>query len=243
VCTEDVCDPQGGCINRPAEPMPPECGEALCRTPGFWATHAGTEKEGKNSSTNITEAVIDCADGNCNDHTANDFLLICGEKIDSPDLNPADGTTDSDDAASSVEAMCVPVQGDSTLQLARQLTAAALNCVISGGGSDCAGTALYTTVFADCNSKCASGTASKSELTACISQLDCLNNGNSFSNGLCSSGGSNNCHERILVNESLGLDFDPPGPAGSSNECKAASKTRCTVVGPHEADCSTDSLP
>jgi len=242
VCENDlcqVCDASSGeCVDR--EDQPPACGATLCRTPGFWATHAGTEKT---NSVNITEAVIDCADGNCADHTANDFLSICGEKIDSPDSHPADGTTDVNDAASSTEAMCVPVRGSSILQLVRQLTAAALNCLISGGGPDCAGTPLYTGAFADCNTKCASGTATQPEITACISQLDCLNNGNSFLNGLCSPGAPGNCHERILVNETLGLDFDPPGAAGSSNACQAASSTLCTVMGPSEARCTRDSLP
>jgi hypothetical protein len=135
--------------------------------------------------------------------------------------------------------MCVPVRGTQILQLARQLTAAALNCIISGGGPDCAGTSLYSSVFGDCNTKCASGTATTAELTACISQLDCLNNGNSFTNGLCSPGGVGNCHERILVNETLSLDFEPPGPAGSSTACHDANATPCTVVGPGVTACGT----
>ena len=234
-----------GCINEPTVPQPPECGEAICRTPGFWATHAGVEKK---KSQNITAAVLDCADGNCADHTADDFLLICGEKIDSPDSNPDDGTTDVDDAASSTEAMCVPVKGDSRLQLARQLTAAGLNCLISGGGPDCAGTGIYSDVFEDCNDVCTDASATQSEITSCISELDCLNNGNNFENGNCSSGGQDNCHNRQLVNEELGLDFDPPGPAGSSNACNAAHDTPCAVIGPGEGpggddQCSVDSLP
>jgi len=244
-CTEDVCDPQDGCVHTPADPPAPECAEAICRAPGFWATHAGSEKSPGNGqpAVNITGAVIDCADGNCANHTASDFLLICGERIDSPDTDPADGTTDSDDAASSTEAMCVDVRGDSRLQLARQLTAAALNCLISGGGADCAGTGIYTEVFGDCNATCADVTSSKAEVTACISQLDCLNKGGSFQNGLCGPGGPNNCQQRILVNEDLGLDFDPPGSAGSSDACQAAKRTRCAVVGPREAKCDFDSLP
>ena len=242
-CTDNVCDPQDGCLNPPTEPPPAECGEAICRTPGFWGTHAGTEKSNGQGSVNITEAVLDCADGNCDDHTANDFVLICGERIDSPDTNPADGTTDADDAASSTEAMCVDVKGDSRMQLARQLTAAALNCLISGGGGDCAGTGIYTETFGDCNATCANAGSSNSDITACIAALDCLNNGGSFENGACSPGGPDNCHERILVNEDLGLDFDPPGSAGSSNACQAAKRTRCGVVGPREAECDTDSLP
>jgi hypothetical protein len=196
---------------------------------------------------NITEAVIDCADGNCLNHTANDYLSICGEKIDSPDNNPVNGTTDVNDAASSTEALCVKVQGTQKLQLARQLTAAALNCIISGGGADCAGTALYATTFANCNATCANAAASRNDLTACISAIDCLNNGGSFNNGLCTAGGPGNCHDRVLVNDSLGLNFEPPGPAGSSNACNAANDTACTVVGPQEGPgpgkCAVDSLP
>jgi hypothetical protein len=192
---------------------------------------------------NIAAAVIDCVDGNCADHTASDFLLVCGQKIDSPDTNPADGTTDVNDAASSTEALCVPVQGDQILQLARQLTAAALNCVISGGGADCSGTPLYKEVFSNCNTLCASGSAGKDALTACISQLDCLNNGGSFDGGVCSPGGTDNCHNQLLVNDTLGLNFEPPGPAGSSDACNAAHDTPCTVVGPGQSLCATDSLP
>jgi len=246
-CTEDLCDPQDGCVHAPADPPPSECAEAapICRPPDFWATHAGTERSPANGqpAVNITEAVIDCADGNCADHTASDFLLICGERIDSPDTNPTNGTTDTDDASSSTEAMCVDVRGDSRLQLARQLTAAALNCLISGGGADCARTGIYTEVFGDCSATCADVTSSKAEVTTCISQLDCLNKGGSFQNGLCGPGGPNNCYQRILVNEGLGLDFDPPGSAGSSDACQAAKRTRCAVVGPREAQCDIDSLP
>ncbi|HEV8119866.1 MAG TPA: hypothetical protein VGQ67_02615 [Candidatus Polarisedimenticolia bacterium] len=244
-CTSDTCDPTNGCVHTTPEPPLPGCSEAICRTPGFWGTHAGTEKSpGKGQpAVNITEAVLDCADGNCAGHTANDFVLICGEKIDSPDTNPADGTTDWNDASSSTEAMCIDVKGDSTLQLARQLTAAALNCLISGGGPDCAGTGIYKDIFSNCNATCTNASASQSDITACISQLDCLNNGGTFDSGLCTAGGQGNCHDRILVNESLGLNFEPPGSAGSSDACNQAKKTECAVVGPREAACATDSLP
>ena len=209
----------------------------ICRPPGFWATHSGMEKT---SSRNITEAVMDCADGNCASHTQNDYLSICGEKIGSPDGNPADGTTDVDDAASSTEALCVRVQGRQSLELARQLTAAALNCLISGGGADCAGIPLFVTVFGNCNARCADGASTKDELTACVGELNCLNNGGSFLNGLCSSE-SGGCGGQPLINEPLGLRFEPPGPAGSPNACNAANDSRCTIVDP--GHCAVDSLP
>jgi hypothetical protein len=67
--------------------------------------------------------------------------------------------------------------------------------------------------------------------------------------GACVAGGTDNCHTRLLVNEDLGLDFDPPGPAGSSDACNNANASICAVVGPTEGPpfdtmhCSTDSLP
>jgi cysteine-rich repeat protein len=218
----------------------PTQSEAICRTPGFWGTQAGVEKT---RSQNVTEAVIDCADGNCADHTVNDYLLICGEKIGNPDSNPADGTTDWNDASSSTEALCVRVQGASILQLARQLTAGALNCIMSNGDEACASTPSYATVFATCNATCTDPAATKAQITACIGELDCLNNGGTFDGGLCTPGGPGNCHERLLNNNALDLHFEPPGPAGSSDACNAATDSKCTVVGPGEAQCGTDSLP
>ena len=253
VCGDGITDAGESCDDAnstPGDGCENDCTEtpstAICRTPGFWGTHAGTEKT---RSVNITEAVIDCADGNCASHTAQDYVVICGEKIDSPDSNPADGTTDVDDAASSTEAICVPVKGDQILQLARQLTAAALNCLISGGGPACAQMPLYATTFADCNSKCAGSTSTKDQLTVCIAELDCLNNGGNFVSGLCTHGAPENCHERLLVNEELGLNFEPPERAGSSDACSAAHASKCNVVGPNEGPpygnghCGTDSLP
>jgi hypothetical protein len=73
--------------------------EAICRTPGFWGTHAGTEKKG---SQDITQAVITACGGS---------LEICGECIND--------TVPINNAASAVEAMCVNVKGAKRLQLAR----------------------------------------------------------------------------------------------------------------------------
>jgi hypothetical protein len=84
-------------------------GNEICRTAGFWAEHGGSEK---GCSQNITQTVIDAAGP----------LAVCGESI---------STTGIDDAASALEAMCVRVRGEQRLQLARQLTAAALNCVVT----------------------------------------------------------------------------------------------------------------
>jgi hypothetical protein len=174
--------------------------------------------------------------------------------------------------------MCVSPRGEQTLQLARQLTAAALNCIISSqspppvvpvGDNFCSNLQL-SPVFQDCNDNVCTGNASQLGLTVgdCIAQLDCFNNGGQFDSGsntcftgtcgndgvtLCNGstdcGGlqcvnfPSNCHDRPLCNQTLGVCFNAPGPAGSSNECNSAIGNMCTIIGDGEAKCATDSCP
>ncbi|GAB4372839.1 MAG: hypothetical protein Kow0062_09470 [Acidobacteriota bacterium] len=215
---------------------PCEHGEEICRTPGFWGTHAGTEKSG---SQNITQAVLDAA---------SPPIRVCGETVT---------TTMLDTLGSSTESMCVSPRGESRLQLARQLTAAALNCVMTSGAGDCLGVGGVADTFADCNLACENGWSD--EYSHCIGALDCWNNGGvMLDSGICQIGTcfgdgvtacagdrdcgdgetdgacvplDGNCHDRPLVNEALGLDFDPPGPAGSSKACNGAKKNDCTLFG------------
>jgi hypothetical protein len=241
-CTSEVCDPAtGNCHSVPANPLPDNCGESICRTPGFWGTHAGTEKAG---STNITQAVITAGGG---------VLSICGQSITNTVLSDDD---------SAVEAICVNVKDSIVFQLARQLTAAALNCIVSDGVADCSSTPLYSTIFATCNAACATAGTSKATLTNCVNDLDCLNNGgNKLANGFCQTGTcagdgttacavgkacadtsacvplDGNCHDRLLVNSGLGFNFEPPGNAGSSTECNDAIKNTCKVIGSAQANC------
>src|SRR5207249_12088001 len=56
--------------------------------------------------------------------------------------------------SSAEEALCVRVRGQQARQLARQLTAAALNCVVSGKPADCLGSSI-SDLFARCNTGCA----------------------------------------------------------------------------------------
>jgi hypothetical protein len=229
----------------------------ICRTAGFWGTHGGTEKTGKNAAINITQAVIDFAVQNSGP------LQICGEKIINTAVN---------DAASALEAVCVAVQGDQRLQLARQLTAASLNCSVSGF-FNCAGSALFQDVFNFCNTTC-TGSTSAAEISACTNALDCLNNGGTLlaggfcktgtcsdnPNAACNAGDLSNCgagascvpdvqtcHDQPLCLEVGGVPvgpcFNETGPAGSTNACNTASKTACTVIMPGEAACGTDSKP
>ena len=111
----DLCDPATGeCI--PEDPVPDRClpDEEICRTPGFWGARGGIEKAPK--SQNITQAVIDQA------ILENGLgLPVCGIYIDNTDLLSN---------FSAIEAICVSVKGVTERQLVRQLTVAALNCVL-----------------------------------------------------------------------------------------------------------------
>jgi hypothetical protein len=241
VCEDNTCvDAEDGCLAVPADPLPAECVGAICRTPGFWSSHAYANPD-KQGSRNIAQEVIN-AGGGC--------LEVCGEVITNTDKNNADSV---------IEAMCVSVKGIGRVQLVRQLTAAALNCVVSGGGSDCAGAPLYASVFSTCNAVCADPAGDSGLVAACIDEVDCLNNGglpmgNGFcqlgtcaGNGLpceksCTDGSAclplpGNCHDQLLVNEDLGLDFDPPGPAGSEKRCNSAKENECKVIQPKENAC------
>ena len=206
-------------VSATATPVVPGPGRERCRTPGFWGTHACPEVPTtlastceKSGSQNITQQVIDAA-GGC--------LEICGERITNTALDSAD---------SALEAICVNVAGVSERQLARQLTAAALNCVMSGGGSSCAGVSIEP-FFAECNRVCA-GTAGTLTVEECIDAIDCWNNGgHPQADGGCRSDGED-CHQAPLCNPSLGLCFTEAAPAGSSSACgKAKRVTRsCTVI-------------
>jgi hypothetical protein len=212
---------------RPTDtPSPTPGAEAICRTGGFYGTHAGREKRG---SQNITQAILDYA--------ANSLgtpITVCGECI----LNTA-----LEDEASAVEAICVKpsTDKDSPLQLARQLTVMALNCTISGFGADCSGDAALGDLFSMCDEACLNGAS----LGNCVDAVDCFNNGGHFNaeTGSCETTGDS-CHSRPLCNEDIGLCFDRPGPAGSSTKCNAAIGRRrapndCTIFG----GCATDSCP
>ncbi|MFH1110481.1 MAG: HYR domain-containing protein [Planctomycetota bacterium] len=235
-----------------------QCEEATCRTPGFWGTHARANPL-KRGSQNITQAVINAGGGS---------LFVCGECINA--------TVPVNNAASAVEAMCVAPRSAIVLQNARQLTALALNCIVSGFGDDCGGNAYLAGLFSYCNNACLGGSTSAN--TQCRNEIDCFNNGGHFlitgfcQTGTCANGAAcngstpcadlspctplpGNCHDRPLVNDALGLDFDPPGPAGSEADCNSAIGNNCAVLNliplinctlkgaTGEACCGTDSCP
>lgn len=212
-----------------------EPGLEICRTIGFWGNRGGTEKKG---SENITQAVIDAAMMP---------IEVCGEPINTTLVGEQD---------SALEAICVSPRGDSRLQLIRQLTAAALNCVATNGNGDCFEVSIGET-FAACNDACIF--EDEDAYGDCTDAVDCFNNGGILlDNGMCQIGTcadtgdacdedeacgldamghpieclplEGNCHDRPLVNADLGLDFSDPGPAGSPRACKSARHNDCTLL-------------
>lgn len=111
-----------------------------------------------------------------------------------------------------VEAICVSPSSDTNLQLGRQLTAAALNCLMSGGGADCSGTSIES-VFGSCNTTC--GLPSQADQTSmCIEKLDCFNNGGVWNEQdpgamYCQMDVPNSCHDQNLAGTIVG---NPGGP-------------------------------
>jgi hypothetical protein len=192
----------------------------ICRTKGFWGTHAcpqspsGADLCEKSRGENITQRVIDAAGGS---------ILVCGRRLTDTHL---------DHQHSAQEALCVSVAGTPQLQLASQLTAAALNCVMSGQPSSCAGN-LIAAQFSACNAACAAGrtTAIVAGVRIdCIKAIDCANNGGTFDPATRSCRvGSESCHDQELCNETVGLCFESPGPAGGPRQCNAARMNDCTI--------------
>ncbi|MEO7862827.1 MAG: hypothetical protein ABIU05_20790 [Nitrospirales bacterium] len=227
--------------------------QEICRTAGFWGTHAGEEKSG---STNISEEVIrawlstvnsydqtatdKCTYNNidgtvscdfeppgqagspkaCRDAKKNDITLLNNFPIGYEGINICGQIVSVDpnglaQIPSVVEALCVSPGGDSKLQLGRQLTAAALNCLLSGGGSDCTGTSIEP-VFASCNSTCADSNQEE-HVNTCIEKLDCFNNGGAWNEDdpqamYCQMDAVESCHDQPLIGTVMNGSGEPEDP-------------------------------
>ncbi len=242
-CSVDTCnEAEDKCDFTECEPVIPD-GE-ICRTAGFWSTHAGSETK-KGTVTNITQELLDLVGP----------LQVCGQTI-STTSNTSKPFLDGLGLTSALEALCVRVQGDSTLQLYRQLVAAALNCAVTGVANFCN---LIIPEFDACSDVC-EGTAGVGAPTEgeCIALLDCFNNGGEMvgdqcSLGTCASqpqtncGGDfgpcpdfnglpqpcvpfeDNCHDQELCNEDIGFCPDST-PATSEAACREAQSNQCTIV-------------
>jgi hypothetical protein len=236
-CNPDLCQSCSG--NSASCSTEDLCNPEACRTGGYWAQHAGTEKP---NSTNQTSLVIASVGS----------ITVCGQPIN-PFLGA--GNTGVDHKTAPIEALCMPNGGDFRSQVVFQLTAAKLNCAANGFAT-CASDPLFADAVAACDVAlvCApTSDANKSAQAACVSRLDCLNNGGAFdvATGSCKIGdcidGSSadvgdcglnlqcpvgsacvptpgNCHSNSFA------DF-PDSQAGSQNACKAASRNACTIFG------------
>ena len=129
---------------------------------------------------------------------------------------------------------------------------------MSGGDGDCSGTSVHG-MLTQCNLAC-TGQASDRTVNECIAEIDCFNNGGYWDGdvcvqgpGICSDSGvecdddnpcpgdknidhceryADSCHTRelCLSDDPEILCFEPPGPAGSSTDCKLARKNNTYVV-------------
>jgi hypothetical protein len=175
--------------------------------------------------------VLDLAPDHC--------VEVCGEIIDNTNVN---------DANSAVEGMCVAVQGWPTKQLARQLIAATLNCLASGGPSDCSASSIAD-VYAACNDACAGGEVSAmvdGHPVSCIDAIDTFNNGE-----LCHQQPVGVCKQGKTITGDLCLSTVPcpegytcaSPPASSSDKCNQAKGNDCTVVPckPSDGGCASTS--
>ena len=207
----DVCV-EGECT--PGEPNS-LCG--ICRTPGFWGARAGVEKGGFN----YTQAVLDSA--GC--------LHVCGVDICGTDVN----NLGIGHLGSAIEAICV--QGNEPLnQGFRQLTAAALNCELSGFGDDCGGLFdqfLFGSVngtlvnWENCNDSCALA-SNLPLLNTCSEQIDCWNNGFTWVelDGVPGLGPNDGCASGECSIDGAPCGVDAPGCA--PNVCVAGT---CSLTG------------
>ena len=131
------------------------------------------------------------------------------------------------------------MKGIAQRQLIRQLTAAALNCELSGGPSaSCS--QYHQDLISDCNVICDANSDSQA-MNDCIGAIDDFNNGLD-AGGTCNDSGdwcydvsdctgqldtrcdpNDNCHDRSLCEDDSDYCFEG-GPAGSTGACKAAHK-------------------
>jgi hypothetical protein len=200
-CTDNTCSPVNGCI---ADLI---CGD-VCRSPGFWATHSGFEKKNVNKdAVNVGQLVLDAAGG----------LTICGQTVDASSNGAEPPFVDGLGLSSNLEGLCMRAKGVKQRQLFRQLTAAALNCVMSAGTNCEDITGRYIDVsYDDCDLLCQTGVEAEEGPTVgdCIHELDCFNNGGQMINGNCAFG---NCE---VTDELCGADEgDCPDANSAAQDC------------------------
>jgi hypothetical protein len=207
-CTQAACE--AGICN---QSHTSDCA-AICRTPGFWKTRGcGTDGLAceKDTSANLAAAALALAGGS---------ITVCGEVLTN---------TVVPDNSSVLEALCVAPAGNITLQLARQLTAMALNCAVSGFNGDCSGVADIAALFANCNTVCTGGSVPGFSVDSCIGAVDAFNNGTSDL--------AFGCHSASDEDLAGALGVSKLGPAGSPKACNEATGNSCTIFSASSASC------
>jgi hypothetical protein len=133
------------------------------------------------------------------------------------------------------------------------MVVAALNCVLSGRASDCAGLldpVLDGVDWETCNTACSEGWNADTALVLgqCLKQLDCWNNGDQWEDldgdgpdtkmG-CFVGPTHGCHDRGLCESPIAAYFtglscpeENLGPTSSVDECKQATSSACSISRP-----------
>lgn len=235
-CTVDVCEDNFGCVYTWS------CNAGICRTAGYWSTHAGYER--RNDNYNVTQAVLDAVGG----------IDLCGLHVtETSNLNRP--YVQGLGLSSALEGLCISIRGDQELQLYRQLTAAALNCAISGGDCDETLVGLIDVAFSACSDLCETGIEEVDgpSVNECIEKLDCYNNGWLWVDGTCAAGYcelapelscggftgacpegdcvpfEGSCHSQPLCNKALGV-CPKRASASSSRACREALGNDCTLL-------------
>jgi hypothetical protein len=248
VCTDELCDPfdpeatPSGCVYtfNGIDPDPStEINECLviCRTAGFWGTHAL-----------LIQELLDLGYGG---------FEICGQTLESIWVNYE---------GSAVEGLCIRTQGDKSKTVTRQLIAALQNCILTTGNLNltdgaCVGTVLeefmlesgeivnlWQFLSDSCTDARLGDELAVDALKGYTDYLDCWNNGGDLSlyadygctygqcDGIpgeycgdleCGDGQecipfADSCHVLPLENEDLGFFFETAGQWVDSERCQDA---------------------
>ncbi|MFN2426022.1 MAG: hypothetical protein ABR587_06205 [Candidatus Binatia bacterium] len=239
-CTTETCSAVNGCVYEFI------CeAEAICRSPGYWATHSGYQKSDK--SINVGQLVIDTVGP----------IEVCGQVI-TETSNESSPYLDGLGLDSNLEGLCMRAQGVPQRRLYRHLVAAAFNCAVSGGDCETVSDPFVDVSFDECSDVCAGiEVVDGPTMNECASQFDCFNNGGQIINGECAFGTCaeqadvncggdfgdcplfedspqecvnfpGNCHDAVLCNEELGI-CPKGGPASSPQACREARGNSCTI--------------
>ncbi|MBP7148746.1 MAG: hypothetical protein KBD01_14525 [Acidobacteria bacterium] len=219
-------------------PQPPVI--EICRDADFWGTHAGNEGSCRAPGRNLTlELVSSLQDKD---------LDVCGKILVSTKLWSRDSV---------LEGLCSTPFFDDRVELARHLSATALNCAISAGTDDCTGVSIKP-LFDECNATCMLNN-DRAQLRSCAQRLDCYNKGGLWNGSRCqvgTCGGDgvtacasdwdcprkcrksvkcvplpDTCASEPLANPVLGINFEPVGAPSSAGSCFIAHFDLCTIFG------------